>query len=344
MSLEIDFDSVDMRDVETLAMLMDDFVDPHYSRVLDIIISNKQFEEFAAHYLEINGTSFVKRKILSTTTTFNKEFDVEEGWPYLGTKEIDEDDFLPIGCTIVDSRDERTYPNMQFKVVKEYNYCDDSSTDMDAEDAGDSDYEEVRPTSPTYPPPATGKIVSDVTEKVVLDKEFGAMVERLERDFPQKAKKIKRVTRWAPVILKKPVKVGDVPADQGNTEGLVAPFGHCCLSLDVPDGSEEMDHASTSMKRKVSDSEHMDPHCLLLNVKRMKCNEKKVYYEAEYNFKQFFIIEDDYRVKHFEGFSYSSHFRAGRWHILCHNLDYSNATSDVNDISAMMAKGAYIIK
>lgn len=347
MSLEIDFNSVDMHDVETLAMLMDDFVDPHYSKILDIIIANNQFEEFIAHYLEINGSPFVKRKILSTTVVFNKEFDVEEGWPYLGNKEIDEDDFLPVGCTITNGDRTSPYPNIQVKIVKEYSYIEESSSEMDVDD---SDEERVS-RSPIIPTPSTSK--------VVLDKDFGAIVERLEKDFPQKARKIKRVTRWAPVLLKKPVKVGERNSASGEGdapmsfeeefESSTAPSSFERAPDAIPSTSRaleifNMEEDPNNMKRKISDSIGEEDDHLLLNAKKMKGNEKRIYYEASYKSSHFYIIEDDYRTKHFEGFSYTSHFRTGRFHILCRDFNYSVAASNVNEIGVMMAKGAYIIK
>lgn len=336
MSIKIDFDTVDMRDVETLAMLIDDFMEPDYSKILDIIQENKQFDEFLNYYIEMNGSPFVKRQTLSTATIFCKEFDVEEGWPYLGNKEIDEDDFLPSGCIIVQNA--QSSSSVHVKVIKEYSYCDDETGDE-----MDLDYDTAEDNN-EQPQQSSGKLV--------IDDEFAKVLNRLEKDFPQKSKKIKRISRWAPVILKKPVKVGDgyVRGTNENFNDVNSQAGIMDFRQDTGDSTlvpydfmEVSELPSPpSAKRKMIDANVSEDEPTL-KLKRMRSKSDKVFYEARYLNSKFIIVEDDYRTRRFQEFSYKSHYRAGRFHILSQE-QISSSVSYINDIGTIITRGLYEIE
>lgn len=322
----IDFTSVDMSDVESIAMLIDLVYEPDYTRALDIIKFNQQYEEFLCYYLEMNGSPFIRRSTISTTTTFTKEFDVDEGWHNLFDKEIDEDDCLPLMCNIVRESSSVSYPSMTVTTIKEYDYdleVDSNDADMIQEVGSDAEWNDPMDveTTPSNEARSTDnrdidknvlKLISHKSDLPDVD-EVNNVIKRLEKDFPQKMKRRKRAARWAPVIMSKILKVKEGGVDESK-------------GIDIT-GNWNFSSEETANN---------------LNLQRV--NERSMfYYKAILHGKSYVIIEANFRTHSFDNFEYRSHFRAGGFHILCRDSEQDSALNEVRDINRRLVKGDYFM-
>lgn len=334
--IEIDFETVDMHDVETLAMLIDDISEPDYSKTLYIIKLNNQFEEFLNLYSEINGGTFVQREVVSTNESFTKEFDADYGWQNVFDKEVDDDDYLPMMCRITYENSKISYPTISNSITKEYDYNEDADN-MDVEEDPDVSRPNSEPAQPidqdsdddpeervaqedapqvsnerkrSYGDAEMLKFLTMHTKTITT--EMSTVLVRLENDFPQKMKRKRRMSRWAPVILNKTVKVGGRNLVSEDDE--IEPF-------ELPPGD---DTGILRLKNRTKGAMH--------------------YYQAFLKGKNYILIEADHRVKTFKDFKYTNHYRSGRFHILCCDSEDSNSYNESIEIGEKMIQGDYSIE
>lgn len=358
--MAIDFALVDMRDVDGLAWVIDNIEEPDYSKALAIIRNNGDFEDFKIMYFANNGIEFVERKTIQIKTVFTKTYDEDMPWTGLHGKELDD---TPPSCCVVEKNNtsDRAPPtnfNLQSFTVKELDYLEsifdnfDISFDVARNDKAALSSDRTNKDSMILANPE--HFENDPSEEMDIETLHNSgridisvnKLVRLERDFPQKVKKIKRITRWAPVLLKRPTKVGEYKTRSENISDN-DPNEQLNVKLMEKDDFDMINKlASTSNeqtdKPNVSVVDSNVSTFNSISLKRRKLDNKYVCVETKFENVPMLMIEANYNVKKFDGLEYCQHHRVGRFHFLSNCQDERKFIHYLNIFRNALIDDAYI--